>query len=106
MGEKPEGLEGEGGTADRSRDDDEYVRCTTGEASSESDDVMFCIYAMCEGGEGVIDEVGWDDEGRIEVGIGMGLVAEVCVEVAVRVCLASSIACTHSCISPGVLAWR
>jgi hypothetical protein len=54
----------------------------------------------------VIDGGGCDGDCRVEVGIGMGLVTEVCVDVAVRVCLASSIARTHSCISSGVLAWR
>lgn len=86
----------------RSRGDDEYVRCAADDASSESDDVVLCTW----GGDGVMDGGGCDDDCLVEVGIGMGLVTEVCVEVAVRVCLASSIACTHSCMSPGVLAWR
>jgi hypothetical protein len=91
------------GTADRSRDDEEYVRWTMGEASSESDDVTICVW---EGGDGVMDSGGRDGVCRVGVGIGIGLVAEVCVEVAIRACLASSIACTHACISPAVLACR
>jgi len=42
----------------------------------------------------------------LERGIAMGLEVEFCVEVAIRVCLASSMALTHSCTSPGVFAWR
>ena len=43
---------------------------------------------MYEGGDGVIDGGGCDDDCRDEVGIGMGLATEDCVEVAIRVCLA------------------
>lgn len=38
----------------------------------------------------------WEEARCLEVGIGIGLDTEVCVEVAVSVCLASSIARTHS----------
>jgi len=42
----------------------------------------------------------------LDSGMGMGVAAEICVDVARSVSRASSIALTHSCTSCGVDAWR
>lgn len=44
----------------------------------------------------MIGKGAWEEDRRVGVGIGIGLDTEFCVEVAVSVCLASSIARTHS----------
>lgn len=81
-------------------------------ASSESDELTICVNWFGLGGE---IEIGGGRRERgvaavvpvVVVGIRIGFdSAEVCVDVAMRACLASSIADTHSCTDLADPAWR
>lgn len=67
-------------------DEMETVRCALGDASSESDEVTFCCMYDGLGGDGVI-AIGYGlGVGCIlEPGMGIGLVMDIWVEVAMRV---------------------
>lgn len=86
-------------------------------ASSESDELTICVNWFGLGGE---IEIGGGRRERgvaaapvpvpvpVVVGIRIGFdnATEVCVDVAMRACLASSIADTHSCTNLADPAWR
>lgn len=83
-------------------------------ASSESDELTICVNWFGLGGE---IEIGGGRRERgvaapvpvvVVMGIRIGFdnATEVCVDVAMRACLASSIADTHSCTDLADPAWR
>lgn len=73
-------------------------------ASSESDELTMCENWLGLGRE---MDMGGGRREVVVVGIGTGFdEVEFCVDVAMSDCLASSIACTHSCTSVADPAWR